>query len=114
MPLLLLVVLGGLTIAIGFWCRKNDRDALSVAAVIGIDPIAFGLTLSVAGGLVPSVYTAVTLGWAKLNGQAVDDIRPYLLPGTNADEFVQATVVATVLLCISALIEYVRMCKGKQ
>ena len=114
MPLLLLVLLGALTIAVGFWCRRNDKDVLSVAKAIKIVPIAFGLTLAIAGGVVPSVYTAVTLGWAKLNGRTVDDIRPYLLPGTNADEFVQATVIATVLLAIIALIEYVRMCKGRR
>jgi hypothetical protein len=114
MPLLLLVILGALAIAIGFWCRRNDRNALSVASAIKVVPIAFGLTLAVAGGVVPSVYTALALGWAKFNGRAVDDIRPYLLPGTNADEFVQATVIATVLLAIIALIEYVRMCKGRR
>lgn len=113
MPLLLLVVLGALTIGIRFWCRKHERGGISISTAIKVVPIAFGLTLSVAGGLVPSVYTAWQMGWAKYQGQPVDDIRPFLLPGTNVDELVQSTVIATTLLSIIALIEYVRMCKGK-
>jgi hypothetical protein len=113
MPLLLLVLIGALTIGFGYWCRRRDPDVVSVHAAIKIVPISFGLALSIGGGLVPSVYTAVSLGWAKYNGRTVDDIRPFLLPGTNVDEFVQSMLIATVLLAIIAVIEYIRMCKSK-
>ena len=114
MPLLLLLLLGALTIAIGFWCRRNDPGGISVATAIKVVPIAFGLTLSVATGLVPSLYAAWGMGWAKLSGQPIDDVRPFLLPGTNVDDLVQSTVVATTLLSIIALVEYIRMCKGRK
>lgn len=114
MPLLLLLLLGAVTIGIGFWCRRRDPGGISVATAIKVVPIAFGLTLSVATGLIPSLYAAWGMGWAKLGGQAVDDVRPFLLPGTDVEDLVQSMVVATTLLSVIALVEYVRMCKGRR
>jgi hypothetical protein len=88
MQLLIFLVGGLVLLAIGYYYRQRRSRRINLQDSVNLVFIAFGVALAFSEGVLPSIWLAVSFSLAQINGQATDDIRPFLLPGTSIREMI--------------------------